>query len=212
MFQQLRVPSLKKWALVLAIAAGSITFVQPGTAQAHCDSVSGPVVTAAGQALAENDVELILPYVQPGAEEELIAAFEHAQAVRALGPEAQELADHFFYETAVRLHRMGEGAAYTGLKTESDHGPALAAAEQALESGSLNGVYRVLNQAVRDEIAGKYAAVEDARGHAAKDSSVEAQRERVEAELQFETYVYGLYTAIVGDAGHGAEASAAHSH
>lgn len=37
-------------------------------------------------------------------------------AVRAKGKEAQELADMYFFETLVRIHREGEGAPYTGLK------------------------------------------------------------------------------------------------
>ena len=43
-------------------------------------------------------------------------AFEKTLAVRKGGPEARELADQYFFETLVRLHRAGEGAAYTGLK------------------------------------------------------------------------------------------------
>jgi hypothetical protein len=210
--QSQQLPRFKRWILLLVLVTGMVVVVPPGTAQAHCDSVDGPVVSAARQALVEEDVDRILPYVQPDAEQELTAAFQHVLAVRALGPEAQELADHYFFETAVRLHRAGEGAPYTGLKAGGDPGPALAAAEEALESGSLSGVYRVLNRAVREGIDGRYAVVVEARAHAAEAQSVEAERERVEAELLFETYVFELYTAALGEADpHGAEA-AAHGH
>ena len=41
-------------------------------------------------------------------------------------------------ETVIRLHRAGEGAAYTGLKTAgADYGPAIPAAEYAVETGDL---------------------------------------------------------------------------
>lgn len=151
--------------------------------------------TAAREALAAKDGALVLPYVQAGAEAELTAAFEHALAVRALGPEAQKLADHFFFKAAVHLHREGEGAAYTGLKEEAVTDPALLAADAVLEGENLAAVYGVLEEALRTGVAARYTAVQEAREHATHAKSVAADRERVEAELGFEKYVYGIYTA-----------------
>lgn len=201
---------IKSW-LLLALVAGTVVLIQPAPAQAHCDSVNGPVVTAAKAALDAGDVKLILPYVQAEAEAELTAAFQHTLQVRELGSEAQELADRYFFETAVRLHRAGEGAPYTGLKEETDHGPALAAADSALETGSLESLYTLLNQAVQDGVAEKYQAVQSARTKAAEEGTVEAQRERAEAELIFEKYIYELHNAAQGQTvpGEGAEV---HSH
>jgi hypothetical protein len=203
-------------AVAVMIAASALLY--PAPAQAHCDSTSGPVVEAARQALAKGDVDLVLPYVKADAEAELTAAFDHAREVRKLGPDARELADTFFFETAVRLHRMGEGAAYTGLKEMTDFGPALESAEAAVAGGELEEVYAVLNEAMRESIDAKYAAIETTRAHAAEEQTVAAARERVEAELIFETYVHDLYTAIVGPDAHAevaaeaAPAEAAHSH
>jgi hypothetical protein len=202
---------------MVAIALGIALFglLKPTTAKAHCDSVNGPVVEAARKALVKRDVTLILPYVQPAAEAELTAAFEHTLEVRALGGEAQELADRFFFETAVRLHREGEGAPYTGLKEAADHGPALESAEAALVSGDLAEVDLLLAQAVEEGTAAKFAAVTAARAHAAEEGTVAAQREKVEAELIFEKYVYELYNAALGTNVHAegaAEAPAAHAH
>lgn len=197
------------------IAASALLY--PAPAQAHCDATNGPVVGAARQALAKGDVDLILPYVKADAEAELTAAFDHAREVRKLGPDARELADTFFFETAVRLHRMGEGADYTGLKQDVEFGPALESAEAALVSGDLDEVYAVLDKAMRESIDAKYAAIEAARAHAEEEQTVAAQRERVEAELIFETSVHDLYTAITGSAhaevaAETAPAEAAHSH
>ncbi len=202
--------NLKYWTL-LTLVVGAFIFGQPAPASAHCDSVNGPVVMAAQQALEQGDVKLVLPYIQAEAEAELTAAFQHTLEVRRLGAEAQELADHYFFETAVRLHRQGEGAAYTGLKTETDHGPALAAAEEALEADALETVYLVLDQAMQQGVAEKYEAVQMARAIAAEENTVEAQRERVEAELIFEKYVYELYTAALGQTLH-AGGGESHSH
>lgn len=124
--------------LALILLASMVFLFQPAPASAHCDAANGPVVWAAQEALEAGNVTLILPYVKAGAEADLMAAFQHALEVRKLGGEAPAQADRYFFEMAVRLHRAGEGAAYTGLKEETDHGAALAAADEALEAGSLD--------------------------------------------------------------------------
>ncbi len=201
----------------LVVSAAAIGLSRPTPAEAHCDSVNGPVVNAARQALDNNNVDLVLPYVQAESEAELTRVFEHTQEVRKLGGEAQQLADHFFFETAVRLHRTGEGATYTGLKMESDFGPALTEADRALESGSLDGVQSLLEQEVKDGISQKYQVVVDAREAAAKEGTVAANRERAEAELLFEKYVYGLYetasgASVAGEGSQTSQTTASHSH
>lgn len=198
-------------SMSLGLFGGLVALTGPAdTAQAHCDAVSGPVVTAARDALDSGDVDRVLPYVQPEAEDELTAAFDQALVVREGDGAAQDLADRWFFETAVRLHREGEGAPYTGLKEHSDFGPALEAAEGALESGSLEEVSAVLHDAVDEGLAARYATLEAAQQHAAQEPSLAAERERVESELAFETYVDAIYTAIqaephaAGEAGHDA--------
>lgn len=188
------------WGLILvaAIVAGTVALNRSAPAEAHCDSIDGPVVKAARQALETGDVALVLPYVQPDAEAELTAAFQRSQAVRWLGGEPQQLADRWFFETAVRLHRLGEGASYTGLKEHGDLSPALAAADEALETGDSGRIYAVLEEAVRTGVAQKYRAVQEAREEAAHAGTVAANRERVEAELIFEKYVDDLYRAAQG--------------
>ena len=97
----------------------------PQPARAHCDGLDGPVVKAAQRALAETNVNLVLIWVQKDEEREIKRAFEKTLAVRKLNAEAKELADLYFFETHVRLHRAGEGAPYTGLKPAGrDLGPA----------------------------------------------------------------------------------------
>ncbi len=200
-----------------ALVAGILAFRQPAAADAHCDSVNGPVVAAARKSLDTGEVKYILAYVQPDAEAELTAAFKETLGVRQ-NPQAQALADRYFFETAVRLHRAGEGAAYTGLKTQSDYGPALDAAEAALDSGSTADVKVLLNNAMLTGLDAKYKAVVDARGRASVEDTVDAYREQAEAELIFEKYVDALYTAALPQTLHteGAvaveQAPAAHAH
>ena len=42
--------------------------------------------------------------------------FDQAVAVRKAGGASRDLADRYFFETLVRVHRAGEGAPYTGIK------------------------------------------------------------------------------------------------
>ena len=198
-------------AILVGSLVGGVLVGQPTPAEAHCDSVNGPVVLAAQQALDKGDVKLVLPYVKPNAEAELTAAFNQTLDVRKRGPEARALADRYFFETAVRLHRAGEGAAYTGLKTETDHGPALSAADRALETGSLAETYAVLTEAIHGGVDQRYQAVVTARAHEAELGTVEAARERAEAELMFEKYVYEVYSMASGSAPHSEGTAVTHT-
>ena len=194
----LKWPGVKSWIPVAALIVGAATLWRPTPAEAHCDSTNGPVVTAARVALTSGDPSPILAYVQPDAERELSAAFWQTLEVRKAGGQTQELADRYFYETAVRLHRNGEGAAYTGLTEVADFGPALTAAERALDTGDLPAVVALLERTTHEGLEQRYHAVVEARERAARDGSLAAARERAEAELGFQKYVDELYKAAAG--------------
>ena len=102
----------------------------------HCDTMDGPVVTAAELALEMENVNYIIPYVKKDFESELKDAFDKAIEVRELSGEAAEVADYWFFETAVRLHLLGEGKSYTGIKPSGlNCGPVIHKAEEAVETG-----------------------------------------------------------------------------
>lgn len=188
--------SKRSYAAVLSVLFVGVLIVSlaaPRPAQAHCDSEQGPVATAAHQALEKGNVKLILPYVQPEAENELVAAFNQSLAVRKAGGDTKELADRYFIETAIRLHREGEGAPYIGVTDETTP-RAILVADKAMATGSLGETYKLLDQAMKKGTQEKYEAVVKARVEAEKLGTVEAHRERVEAELIFEKYVYELFT------------------
>ena len=189
---------------VLAAAAVSLPLLllQAQPASAHCDSRQGPVVAAAEQALEQRDVELILPYVKAEQEEELTAAFEQALAIRSRGPDVRAVADEYFFETAVRLHRVGEGASYTGIKDHVEENPALDAAEASLEQGTPDEVIGQLDEELRAMVSERFDGVLDARAAEERTPSVEASRERVEAELMFEKYVLDISSALGEQAPH----------
>jgi hypothetical protein len=176
------------------------------SAQAHCDSVDGPVAKAALAALDTGNVNLALPYAPTTAEGEIKAVFAQTLKVRVLGPDAKTLADRAFIETTVRLHRAGEGAAYTGLKPAGiDYGPAIPAAEHAVATGNLAPVKALLAEELEHGLHTRLAhALETQK--AAKEpkdaKDVPAARARVSAEFGFVTYVEGLSQAMHGAPGH----------
>ena len=117
----------------------------------HCDTLDGPVVTAARQALEADDVDVVLPFVAEDGEREVIDAFQLVRKARAHGAEAREVADLYFFDTVVRVHRHGEGAPHTGLKPAGlDVGPVIPLAEHAVETGEPGGLVGFLQAAVQD--------------------------------------------------------------
>ena len=75
---------------------------------------------------------------------------------------------------------------------------AIVIADKSMATGSLDETYKFLNQEMQKGIQQKYAAVVEARKNAEKLDTVEAHRERVEAELIFEKYVYELWIQATG--------------
>jgi hypothetical protein len=157
--------------------------------------MDGPVVIAAKQALEKEDINLILPYVKENASADVKLAFEKALHARKAGPAAREVADLYFYETAVRLHRAGEGASYTGLKPAGlDVGPVIPVAEKAIETGSPDPLIRVLTDTLRSEVQHRFEHMKHLRDHRSDD--VAKAREYVEAMLGLEVYSHQLYRAM----------------
>lgn len=188
-----------------------MSMVLPSPAMAHCDGLDGPVVTLARKALDTGNVNLVLPWVPKDGEPEIRRAFDHTLSVRKLGPEAKGLADTFFFETLVRVHRASEGAPYTGLKpTGHDLGPAIPAADKALDSGSTEAVEKLLTDAIRKGLREHFHAAMSQIQFAPND--VAAGRRYVEAYVPYVHYVEGLWEAATKSAkGHYSE-PAAHAH
>lgn len=174
----------------------------------HCDGMDGPVVVLAKKALSTGNVNLVLPWVRPEDEPEVRHAFDHALAVRDLGPQARTLADQHFFETLVRIHRAGEGAPFTGLKPAGrDLGPAIPAADKALVDGSIDTVVTLLSDSIREGLRHHFQAAFERRKFDAND--VSAGREYVEAYVPYIHYVERLWedaktTAHGHDPAHGA--------
>ncbi len=167
----------------------------------HCDGLDGPVVTVARKALDTGNVKLVLPWVRAEDEGEIRKAFEQARSVRKLGGEARELADTHFFETLVRIHRAGEGAPFAGLKPAGrDLGPVVPAADQALVTGSIEQVEKLLTDAIRKGVHEHFHAAASQRKFDPDD--VKAGRAYVEAYVPYVHYVERLWRDAQ-DAAHG---------
>ncbi len=186
------------WMLILAF-----TFVLgiPASreARAHCDTMDGPVVNTARMALEKGDVTSVLKWVRKKDEDEIKEQFQKTLAARKQGKEAKELADRYFFETLVRIHRAGEGAPFTGLKSEPVE-PIIQAADRALESGSADHLVKHVTEAMTAGIHERFNRVKEAKKHA--DESVEKGREFVEAYVLFTHYVERLHMGVAAGGEH----------
>jgi hypothetical protein len=177
--------------------------------------MDGPVVTAAKQALEAGNVNPVLIWVSKKDEAEIRNAFQKTLAVRKLNPEAKELADMYFFETLVRIHRDGEGEPYTGIQPAGrDLGPAAPAADKAIADGKLEPLYKILTDKIHEGLHEKFKEVMKRKDF--KKNDVDAGREFVEVYVPFVHYVEILYDAAAKAGGHGhrqeAEKGSEHKH
>jgi hypothetical protein len=204
-------PNLVWIALVVGLAAGFS--VLPAITHAHCDTLDGPVVTTANAALEKGDVTPVLKWVKKEDEAEVRELFKKTLIVRGKGPEPRDLADRYFFETLVRLHRAGEGAPFTGLQAGPPE-PVIAEADKALEKGSVDSLVKEITDAVAAGIKKRFAQTLERKKHA--DGSVGAGREFVEAYVDFTHYVERLHDDALASASHNhaeeAKPAGAHAH
>lgn len=175
---------------VIVLLFSSFTLAQ--NVYGHCDTMAGPVVEAAREALRTRNVNLVLIWVQKKDEVEVKEKFRQALAVRKLNRQARELADNYFFETVVRLHRVGEGEPYTGLKPlGADLGPVIPLADKALAAGSADALLKLFPTAAHADIQARFDEALRRRRLMRKD--VEAGREYVKAYITFMHHVEELY-------------------
>jgi hypothetical protein len=191
----------------MALVICSAFLVLVGNVFAHCDGLDGPVVQAAEKAIATGNVDLVLVWVQKADEPAIRTAFTQTLTVRKLGAEARALADQTFFETLVRVHRAGEGAAFTGLKPAGrDLGPAIPAADKALEQGSAMPLIQLLTKTIQQRLEQHFQEAMAKRNYDSAD--VVAGREYVKAYVEYIHFVEALYAGATSPAdGHYPEKS-----
>lgn len=158
----------------------------------HSESMDGPVVNAAEMALDMENVSYILPFVPVEYEAELKEAFERTLLVRELSADAAELADYWFFETAVRLHLLWRGKPYDGIKPAGyNRRPALTLAEEALYKENPSDLINFMVSFMKEDIQTRF---EDALSK--KDyeiSDIESGRDYISSMQDFVRYLDKLY-------------------
>lgn len=191
------------------LAAVLLTLVLSAQALAHCDTLDGPVVIDARSALEKGDVTPVLKWVRADDEQEIREVFAKTIAVRKLNPAAQDLADSYFFETLVRIHRAGEGAPYTGLKAAGTVPPPIAKADLSLEKGNVDELAKAIGNHAEAGVRKHFKQALDAKKHVGE--SVVAGRDFVAAYVTYVHYVEGVVAAVHAETHHG-EAGAAGGH
>ena len=160
------------------------------TCFAHCDTKVGPVVAAAIKAINQNNINYALIWVNPAYEKEIKEAFQNTMKVRVLSPEAEKLADNYFFETLVRLHRIGEGMVYTGIKpagTPVDK--KILAADKSIALGNMSPLNDLVPKDKYAELKKRFEKVMLLKNYDV--NNIPAGREYIEAYIQFFHFAEG---------------------
>ncbi|MAO63753.1 MAG: hypothetical protein CL666_02005 [Balneola sp.] len=169
--------------------------------------MDGPVVQDAQTALETGDLTPVLKWITDEQEAEVETVFHEVLDIRGKGENVQKVADRHFFETVVRLHRQAEGAPYTGLKPAgTDFGPAITAADEALENGSLADVHQLLMKGIESGLHHYYEKVQELKDF--DPQNIEAARKYVNAYVKYMHYVEPLYQTATSEVEH----SVGHEH
>ena len=166
--------------ILLLMASTNVSF-------AHCDTMDGPLIKDAKTAINTSNVNYVLKWVQPDNETEIKEAFLLTMKVRKLGVDAQNLADKYFFETIVRLHRSGEGVPFTGVKpsgTPIDE--KVLAADKSIENGNLSPLKDLVPKEILPELEVRFNKALSLKNFDV--NNVAAGREFIEAYVHFFKY------------------------
>lgn len=182
--------SLALIAMIAFVVTLAVVLLEPLRASAHCDTMAGPTAQDGLQALETGNLALALKWVAPSGEEELREVFEKARTARILGPAAREVADRWFVENLVRIHRAGEGAAFSGVQPYgAPVDERVAAADSAIASGDLAPLEGLVPAERWAELQRRFATVLQRRGY--DETDVDAGRSYIEAYVSFFKYAEG---------------------
>lgn len=172
------------------LLVGAWLWLFPKKAAAHCDTMDGPTAKDGMKALETGNIHHAYKWIMPEYEEELKGFFDLSLKVRGLSVEAKEVADRFFLENLVRIHRAGEGAPFMGLKP---HGvpidPVVAAADRSLETGNIEPLRGLVEDARFPELEERFHRAMALREFDADD--VQRGRAYIEAYVSFFKFAEG---------------------
>lgn len=167
---------------------------------AHCDSYDGPVIKDALTALDQNNVQLVLKWIEPQQEKEIIPLFHKTYSLKNEDKEVYAIVEKHFLETLVRLHREMEGASFTGLKPAGSMTPLVEMADNSIANKNVEDVVKTVTNHLEQVLRDRYATV--AKLSKTKDNSVEQGREYVHAYVQYTHTLEALEHILHGDISH----------
>lgn len=179
-------------------------FMISGTlpASAHCDSYDGPTIKDAVKALETNNVSLVLKWIKPEQEPEIISLFNKTYGLKNGDQEVYAIVEKHFLETLVRLHRETEGAPYTGLKPAGTTKIIVQFSDQAIDQKDIDGLLEKLGNHIDAVIREKYEKVAELEKN--KNDSPVKGREYVEAYVDYTHTVEAVHDLIEQGSGHSA--------
>jgi hypothetical protein len=166
--------------------------VYAGNVLAHCDSLTGPVVTDARAALESGKVDAVLKWVRPSDEATIREAFAETMAVRQQGNAARDLADRWFFETVVRLHRAMEQEPFVGLRpADWKPDPVIEMADNAIVAGDITELEHAVLAETRKDLHERFERVRQAHEH--RNENIAGGRAFVSTYLDYLRYVESLH-------------------
>lgn len=175
---------------------------------AHCDSYDGPVIKDALKALDQNNVQLVLKWIEPQQEKEIISLFDKTYSLKDGDREVYSIVEKHFLENLVRLHRETEGEPYTGLKPAGSMTPLVAMADKSIAKNNVEEIINTVTTHLEQVLRERYAKV--AELSKVKDNSVEQGRDYVHAYVQYTHTLEALEHLLHGPISHGGGNHAAH--
>jgi len=158
---------------------------------AHCDTLSGPVVNDAKQALEKANADIVLKWVRQQDEERIKKALNETLEKRKQHPEDKSNIDMSFYEEVVKLHRVGEGVEYSGIKAgQIEVNPVIEKADEALLKGDAGELVKMFPENYHKDIQNGFNKVMEKKKH--MDESVTAGREYVASYVEFMHHIESL--------------------
>lgn len=186
--------------VVLLLSVILLSFASPQIASAHCDSYDGPVIKDALKALEQQNVELVLKWVEPKYDEIITDKFNQTLKLTGSNKEVNKILETHFLETLVRLHREGEGASFTGLKPVNSMTPMAEMADNSLDKNDIDHVVNKVNNHLGEVLRERFTkAMELSK---TKDNSVEQGRAYVEAYVEYTHTLEALEHIMHGSMSH----------
>lgn len=190
---------IKKHFPRTAVLLGVLTLLFSMPAFAHCDSYDGPLIQDAQSALENENVALVMKWIDPTHEAEISDLFDKTIAQKGKDPEIYSIVEKHFLETLVRLHRETENAPYTGLKPAGSTTPIIVMADASIANSDVNTLLDNLGHHIQAVIAEKHEKVTTLAK--VKDNSVSQGRAYVAAYVDY-THTLEAIEAVLAHGGH----------